>query len=400
MNDLRGELRSLLLEGAGHWTAPNIGADVFGQIEEFANRFLVDSDEHASTIRTLWIAQTGFLDIWTKAPRLLVISPEPNCGKSTLLEILRCFVPRPDLMSGTTEAGLYQAITDCNDEHGAPPTILLDQLDKIFGNAELGRRHHPGIENVLETGFNSSGILKRKMRGKSVRINVFAPMALAGTMDLGFVPDAVVSRSIIVRMFKRSLPGERENWNDRSHPRQAKRVGKLLQMWAELVREAVREQWAAVPVPPGLSARDADKWRPLLIMADLAGGDWPQRARAAAVAAVAASRDSTEANVPTQLLRDIRTVFDAHKGATRLRTAEILEALLAMELAPWRRMRLEVNGLSRILRGFEIRPTQWREGRTTGIRGYQRADFEDAWLRFLEPATPATPATRKGARRG
>jgi len=35
-------------------------------------------------------------------------------------------------------------------------------------------------------------------------------------------------------------------------------------------------------MPAGIFNRAADNWRPLLAIADLAGGEWPERARQAA----------------------------------------------------------------------------------------------------------------------
>ena len=49
-------------------------------------------------------------------------------------------------------------------------------------------------------------------------------------------------------------------------------------------------------MPAGVEDRDADVWEALLAVADAAGGDWPERARAAAVALVAQSKESTPAS--------------------------------------------------------------------------------------------------------
>jgi len=51
--------------------------------------------------------------------------------------------------------------------------------------------------------------------------------------------------------------------------------------WADCWLTDLRE---ADPVlPGGLSDRACDNWRPLLAIADAAGGDWPERARRAAL---------------------------------------------------------------------------------------------------------------------
>jgi hypothetical protein len=59
---------------------------------------------------------------------------------------------------------------------------------------------------------------------------------------------------------------------------------------------------------PEIQDRDADVWEALIAVADLAGGTWPARARAAAVALVAEAKD-TEPSLGVRLLADLRTVF-------------------------------------------------------------------------------------------
>jgi hypothetical protein len=60
-------------------------------------------------------------------------------------------------------------------------------------------------------------------------------------------------------------------------------------------------------VPPDLNDRAADNWRPLLAIADLAGGEWPEQARRAAlgVSGTLEAQDGTG----EQLLADIREIF-------------------------------------------------------------------------------------------
>src|SRR5215470_14081106 len=62
--------------------------------------------------------------------------------------------------------------------------------------------------------------------------------------------------------------------------------------------------------PEQLNDRAADAWSPLLATADVAGGEWPMRARKAAIEA-----NGTEGSETTRemLLNDIRDAFDAKK---------------------------------------------------------------------------------------
>ena len=57
-------------------------------------------------------------------------------------------------------------------------------------------------------------------------------------------------------------------------------------------------------IPPTLNDRAADIWEPLLAIADLAGGDWPQLARQAALKLSAAYDD--DITLIGSLLKDLR----------------------------------------------------------------------------------------------
>ena len=88
-------------------------------------------------------------------------------------------------------------------------------------------------------------------------------------------------------------------------------------------------------MPDGLNDRAADAWEPLVSIADLVGGDWPARARAAALALsgdeVAAAKDE---NIDTMLLSDIRDAF-ADAGADRLSGETLTAYLTGLEGRPW-----------------------------------------------------------------
>jgi hypothetical protein len=85
----------------------------------------------------------------------------------------------------------------------------------------------------------------------------------------------------------------------------------------------------------------------------------------------------------------VRTVFEE---PDRMTTAALLEKLKALEEAPWSDLRgkpLESRGLARLLRPYGIASKTVREGDSTA-KGYERADFADAWARYL-PAASLSP---------
>ncbi len=94
---------------------------------------------------------------------------------------------------------------------------------------------------------------------------------------------------------------------------------------AEELRDAIPE------LPDELGDRQADAWEPLLAIADLAGGDWGDRARSAAIE-LSATADGDEIGRGTQLLVGIRGALDGREVIT---TAELLEAINADDELPF-----------------------------------------------------------------
>ena len=117
-------------------------------------------------------------------------------------------------------------------------------------------------------------------------LEAFCPVALAG---LGWLPDTLQSRSVIVRMRKRK-PGERvKPFRRRIYEKQGHDLRDRLARWAASIEPSVVRAWPAMP--EGIEDRNADVWEALLAVADAAGGIWPTRAREAAIALVKEARE-------------------------------------------------------------------------------------------------------------
>ena len=339
---------------------------------------------HYRHAHVLWCAHCWMMDCWTRTPRLLFVSPEPNCGKTTAMEITRCLVPRAgeELASELTQASFYGSIETTMREQGGRPTILYDQLDKLFGNAEYGRIKNAKIENFIETGFQKSGIIKRQVKGRSKAYSLYAPVALAGQMDLSFVPSPIISRSIVVPLQRKlpdEVPGE---WDEQWNAPEFQPLRYLLRRWIEFIHEDAR--YHRPDLPKVLINRDRDKYRPLVTLADLAGGKWPQRARVIAVTAVTASDDM----MPTEgllLLWAIRAIFD-RLGVERITSRDLIAELHKTGEFDWTGWTTQRAGIrmGTILRRYGIHRVSFRDARSDW--GYERADFVNAWLRYPLPS--------------
>lgn len=127
------------------------------------------------------------------------------------------------------------------------------------------------------------------------------------------------------------------------------------------------------------------------------GGEWPKRARAAAVALVAAGQER-DPSLGVRLLSDLRMVFG---DDTMMPTKVILRKLAEIEEAPWGDIKgkpLDERGIARRLKEYGIRSKNLKLDAGAVAKGYTRADLFDAWARYLPPspdnsATTATHAT-------
>jgi hypothetical protein len=147
----------------------------------------------------------------------------------------------------------------------------------------------------------------------------------------------------------------------------------------------------ADPATGLLINRPADNWRPLMAIADIAGGEWPKVTRSIAESAQTAKQDQSKR---TMILSDIRDIFAARPETDRLRSAEMADALSAMENRPWAEWRngkpITPAALARLLGPFGIAPGTKRDGDNT-FKGYLLSDFSEAFATYL-PDQTVTPS--------
>jgi hypothetical protein len=142
-------------------------------------------------------------------------------------------------------------------------------------------------------------------------------------------------------------------------------LGLQLAAW---MGEHLEELAEAEPVMP-VEDRAADTWEPLMAVADLAGGAWPQRARKAALLFVSqADEADAEASLSMRLLADIRHTFTDYT-VSFLSSQQMLIALGKIEDSPWHEDYLTTTKLAQMLRPYGIKR---RRNAAGTARGYRR----------------------------
>ena len=366
------------------------GARVLNDALTYQKRFVRYPSEHAAVAHTLWIAHTHMMDAWESTPRLAFLSAEPTSGKTRSLEISEPMVPNAVSTVNASAAYLFRKAG--SDE--GQPTVAFDEIDTIFGPKA---KEHEDIRGFINAGHRRGATYGRcVMHGSNATTEdtpVYAAVAVAG---LGWLPDTRLARSIIIRMRRRLRTERVEPYRRRDHAPQAKEIGSRLAGWASTVIEVAKGMRPEMPA--GVEDRAADCWEPLLVVADLAGSQWPKLAREAAVAFVVAGQNKPPASLYLRCLGDTRTVCWKNLTAVAqsrpkgLPTRRMLEDMYALDDAPWGAFNkgeaYTSSQLSECLSVYGVESDYLRPHPSQPhlkARGYKLRDLADAWRRYLPP---------------
>jgi putative DNA primase/helicase len=314
-----------------------------------------------------------------------VQSPEKQCGKSTVLDLVSLVAPKPRLSSSMTAAVMFRVI----DQH--KPTLLVDEADSL-------QKIDPEKLAIINSMHRRSSAYAERCVGDdhvAKRFSTWAPLALAG---IGELPDTAQDRSIVIWL-RRMLADEKIERLRLDKPAEFDVLRRKAARWAADHFDQLR---AADPqMPAVLSGRDADKWRPLIAIADAIGPLWGEMARLAAVQVSANIQAKASQRDYNRLLQDCRRVARTATGAA-IAPKDLLLALLNLKDADWSTRNhgrpITPEYMARALRHYGITSAKG----TAGARFYHWADFADAWRRYLPPEThddeaPATSAAEDAA---
>jgi putative DNA primase/helicase len=344
------------------WPEEVDGDGLLDSIRRVFRRYIV-LPKGADIALPLWALHAWTYDAGDVSPFLVLVSPTKRCGKTNTLIILLYLTPRSELASNITGPALFRYIEQ------AHPTLLIDEADSFVKDNEE-------LRGILNSGHTKPAAYVRRTveengEHKTRRFSTWTPKAIATIRGLA---DTLDDRAVTL-MLQRKPPGARvERLRKRDN-----------QEFKGLRRQAAR--WAAdnlaklvdpdPPVPEILNDRAADNWRPLLAIADVAGGDWPTRAREAACTL---SGDAQDSAIGVELLKDIRKAFGEDDET---RSIDLVAKLVADPERPWKEWKhgrdLTQKQLGGLLRPFGITSETVSAAGFKDAKGYKRAHFEDAW---------------------
>ena len=269
---------------------------------------------HSAMACTLWSVATYGADKAFIFPRLRITSPTKRCGKSTLLSTAYHLAPTPLLTDNISVSALFRVIAALH------PTLCVDEVDSFL-------KKDSDIPNIFNSGYSRDGCVLRSEPtpdGRSwvpTAFPTFAPIAYAG---IGHnLPPATLDRSITTLLQRAPVwdtapDGTQQRRSRRLRPKELKTLRATLVPHLlghrDAIGAAIEAGLPGSAFPPALSDRDVENWEPLLAVAALLGGDWPRRAREAAVALSAGGDE--RASHGEMLLTDLRSIMQGQRDET------------------------------------------------------------------------------------
>jgi putative DNA primase/helicase len=397
------------------WPEVVNGKALLDELEATLTRFVVLPKWAAETL-AMFTLHTYAYELRDVTTYVGIESPEKRCGKTTLLTVLGDLVNRPVMASNISSPAFFRVIQQTR------PTLLIDEADTFLqGNDELRgilnsgytkktafvwrvanevqsprsnllRQKHFGgqevqspqmeqlspssVKSIAEGGpsLAPAGNTEEPCTIRAVKFSCWCPKVMAA---IGRLPETLADRCIVIRM-QRKMWDEECDWvRNLNATVLVRKCARFVQDHAEAIRSARPE------IPESLNDRAGDIWEPLLALADLAGGDWPQKAREAAVALNTGAQESSPIGT---LLLDIFTVF-VFSTQERMFSRSLVEGLnVRGRDRAWME---ELKGkaatelwLSRQLKPYGIRPKTMRIG-DGRAKGYIFEEFEDVFRRYI-----------------
>jgi hypothetical protein len=347
---------------------------LLNDVAQCIRRFIVCEPETA-TAAALWVAMTHLIDVVQIAPLAVITAPEKRCGKSQLLSLLGRLVHRPLTASNISPAALFRAIDAWK------PTLLIDEADAFM-------KENEELRGLINCGHTRDSAYIVRVVGEDFTPTKFTVWGAKAISGIGHLADTLMDRAVILEL-RRKLPHESVERIRHAEPDLFQTLAAKLARFADDYRGQVRD--ARPHLPEQLNDRAQDNWEPLLAIAGVAGGEWPQLARSAALKLSGSETDAMSIGV--ELLSDIQEIFDTNK-VDKIFTAGLIEALCKDEERPWatynRGKAISPRQVSSRLNGYGILSKTVRIGAAIK-KGYEKDQFQESFNRYLSDTKNVVP---------
>jgi len=362
--------RNELLTGIEPWPYPVDGNELALEIRELFKKHCV-LPAGGEVALAIWCMASYTINAFRIFPKLCLSSPEKRCGKTTTLEVISALVCKQLNASNVTPAAIFRAI-----EHWQP-TLLIDEADTFLGGNEEMR-------GIINSGHRRSGAFVLRVDGEGAammpkQFSTWSPMAIS---MIKAPPDTIKDRSLMI-LLRRKHSDEQISKLPREPLKSWFQIRQKCQRWYNDNQQKLEH--AEPKIPNVGNDRAEDNWFPLMAIAELLGGDWPEYITTAMLT-IEGNKSDDEDSIGVMILTDIKQAF-IDKAVDRISSQDLVDYLIYIDDRPWCEWRhgqpMTKVTLSKLLKPFSIRPDQLRINSYNKLRGFKIEQFKDAFSRYL-----------------
>ena len=251
-----GKGQAFAIESPEPWPYPVNGAELLKDIAAAYRRYVI-LPEHADTALALWTIHTYSYDHGRCTPILALTSPQKRCGKTTLMSVLLSMVNKPLAASNISPSCVFRSIDRWQ------PTLLIDEADSFLKDNEE-------LRGIINSGHTRELAYVIRNVGDDHEPRRFSTWCSKAIALIGKLPPTLHDRAIEIPLVRKTASEAVERFMEFDGTDIRRKCARWVADHAGELREA------DPAVPPELHDRAADNWRPLLAIADLAGGEWPE----------------------------------------------------------------------------------------------------------------------------
>jgi len=358
------------------------GSIIVDAVVVFVKRFVFLQRECMYRLVALWIIATHLHEVFQYTGYMFIHSPERQCGKTTLLEILDMLVlASTGIDCSPTPAVLSRTATG--------RTQLLDEGD---GWADIS-----GLRNILNAGFQRNGQTARCEQngiGSFVAksLHLYCPRAIAG-IGREILSETTRDRTFVIEMTRRMREERGERMRRRRVEPEAHELKKLVEEWTLEHREEVAVRYdslakATFAYLDSFRDRTIDVAEPLAVILEVAYKDYPEqleRARMEMCEAIATAREET--NQYSEDYRLLTAIEATMEGDELIEQPSVIAARLSGSVGAL----ANEHAIGEVLRRYGFRNKSVRKdgGQPRKCYVIERSRIEDVLARYASlPTTP------------
>ncbi len=242
--DTKGQGSPIAFPDPEPWSEPIDGIALLNSLRAAVTQHVGTSKE-AADATALWIVHTYLMDTFNTLPKLAITSPEKQCGKTTLLDVLGLVTRRPLPTASVTPAAVFRVIEK------ARPTLLIDEADTFLKNDNVELR------GILNSSHRRWSAYVLRTVGDDHEPRQFSTWAAVAIAIIGRLPATLEDRSIPVPL-RRRRPDERIVPFNQAQADDLRQLARMAVRWCKDNADAIGR--AAPSMPEGIHNRQAENW--------------------------------------------------------------------------------------------------------------------------------------------